>query len=362
MKVDLRSKRNAFIGAALILVLVLLGILDFLAPRHEKFGSDTVAGWLLIALVLVVYGSLVVLYIGQVRSAKRLAQLLQAEKELGKTATQLELVNRDLSDFTYTVSHDLQEPLRNLTAFSDLLREEILDSLDSEDARRYLDVITNSATKMLELIDDLLELSRVGSSTKCEPEVSVDDVVDQAIEDLETVVSDDQGELVKAENFPIIACNPVQIKQVYLNLIGNAYKFNDGRPLVKLDWGEQDDQWVFKVVDNGIGIDPKYHDKIFEVFQQIAKDEKNLGTGAGLAICEKIVRLHGGEMWVESELGKGSTIYFTIAKDACSRHSGNICTEDGEANVLRMRRPMKSLANTVNQKTADGRKTGEANE
>ncbi len=362
MKVDLLSKRNAFIGAALILVLVLLGILDFLVPRHDKFGSDTVAGWLLAALALAIFVSLVVLYIGQMRSAKRIARLLQAEKELGKTATQLGLVNRDLSDFTYTVSHDLQEPLRNLTAFSDLLREELLDSVDSENARQYLDVITNSATKMLELIDDLLELSRVGSSTKCEPEVSVDDVVDQAIEDLETVVSDDQGEIVKAENFPIIAGNPIQIKQVYLNLIGNAYKFNEGRPLVKLDWGEQDDRWVFKVVDNGIGIDPKYHDKIFEVFQQIVKDEKNLGTGAGLAICEKIVRLHGGDMWVESELGKGSTFYFTILKDACSASGGDTCAEDGKVNVHRMRRPMKSLANTVNQKTADGRKTEEVKE
>lgn len=243
------------------------------------------------------------------RIAERTAQVEKHAQELRQS-------NAELEDFTYVVSHDLKEPLRGIEAFSSFLAEDYGERLD-EEGRRYVSVIRQSAVRMKELIEKLLELSRVGKQTGSFETVPLRPIIEGAAEDLQFALQEKHAELKLPAEYPTITCGPVRIKEVFKNLISNAVKFNDKpHPVVEIAWeraGQRaDDDYRFTVSDNGIGIDPKYQDKVFQLFQRLERRENYPGSGAGLTICKKIIESHGGSIGLESEPGKGTTFWFTL--------------------------------------------------
>jgi signal transduction histidine kinase len=233
-------------------------------------------------------------------------------QEVQQQSRELRQSNSELEDFTYVVSHDLKEPLRGIEAFSGFLAQDYGDRLDDE-GRRYLGVVRESAVRMKDLIEDLLELSRVGRAQVHRQVTPIGDVVREVTEELRYAIEEKGAQVRVAEGFPDVMCDRVRIKEVFRNLISNAVKFND-RPdgRVEVGWEGTDGKYRFTVSDNGIGIDPEYHEKVFQIFQRLVRREDYPGTGAGLSIVKKIVEMHGGDVGVESAAGAGSTFWFTI--------------------------------------------------
>ena len=247
-----------------------------------------------------------------------IAERKRAEKALADRTVQLERLNRELvalnaelADFTHMASHDLQEPLRTLTAFSDVLRKDLGLSLP-ERAAQDLGFITDAAKRMQTLIRDLLALSRAGRVPKKREKVSLDECADRALEALAVRVKE-TGAQVTRDRLPEVWGDSTLLTQLYQNLIGNALKFSgDQPPIIQLTFEERDGDQIFGVKDNGIGIDPKYAQQIFQPFRRLHGRAEYEGSGIGLAICRKIVERHGGKIWVESEPGKGAHFRFTI--------------------------------------------------
>jgi len=234
----------------------------------------------------------------------RTAALEQANAELEER-------NRDLDEFTYMASHDLQEPLRKLTAFSHLLQEDMLKN-EPEEVDNDLGVIASSAQRMQTLVQDLLALSRSGRQSMNWEEVSVDECVDQALDILEVRVAETAARIARGP-LPRIRGDRRLLTQLYQNLIGNALKFHgDAPPRIELSAEKARDCWTLGVTDNGIGMNPEYAEQIFLPFKRLHGRREYEGTGIGLAICRKIVERHGGTIWVESELGKGANFRFTV--------------------------------------------------
>ena len=242
----------------------------------------------------------------------------RAEEALADRTVHLERLNRELvvlnaelDDFTYVASHDLQEPLRTLTAFSDLLRKDLGESLP-ERAAQDLGFITDAAKRMQTLIKDLLALSRAGQVAKKREKVSLSECADLALEALAIRVKETGAE-VSRDELPAVWGDSTLITELYQNLIGNALKFSaDQRPIIRLTVEEREGDQIFGVKDNGIGIEPKYAQEIFKPFRRLHGRSSYEGSGIGLAICRKIVERHGGKIWVESEPEKGSHFRFTI--------------------------------------------------
>jgi len=235
--------------------------------------------------------------------------------ELAFQAAELSRSNAELEDFTYVVSHDLKEPLRGIEAFSTFLAEEYADKLD-EQGQKYVRVLQDGAMRMNALIEDLLQLSRMGRTRKEYTTVTVESVLEEVRRDIEFALKQKKVDLRIQAGLPTITCQPAHLKQVFKNLISNAIKFNDKpQPVVEIACHEDDSVYTFSVRDNGIGIDEKYHERIFQIFQRLGRREDYEGTGVGLTICKKIVEAHGGKIWVESKVGQGSTFLFTIPKD-----------------------------------------------
>jgi nitrogen-specific signal transduction histidine kinase len=242
-----------------------------------------------------------------------------AEEALAERTAQLERTNRELvtanaelEDFTHVASHDLQEPLRTLTAFSDLLRQDLDRSLPAK-AEQDLGFITDAARRMQRLIQDLLALSRAGRAAKKREKVLLGECVDRALEAL-TVRVNETGAQVSRDELPEVWGDSTLLTQLYQNLIGNALKFRgDQPPAIRLTVEERDGSPVFGVKDNGIGIESRYTQQIFQPFRRLHGRAEYEGSGIGLAICRKIVERHGGKIWVESEAGKGAHFLFTIS-------------------------------------------------
>ena len=238
----------------------------------------------------------------------------QAEEALKQTAEELARSNAELEDFTYVVSHDLKEPLRGIEAFSGFLAEDYADKLD-EQGKKHIGVLRGNAVRMSALIEDLLQLSRVGRVQQECATVAVESLLGDVQRDLQFALEEKKVDLRIQPDLPTITCDEVRIKQVFTNLISNAIKFNDKpQPVVEIACREDDGSYTFSVRDNGMGIDEQYHEKIFGIFQRLGPREEYEGTGAGLTICKKVVEAHGGRIWVESKVGKGSTFSFTIPK------------------------------------------------
>ena len=237
-----------------------------------------------------------------------------AEENLKRLNTQLIISNKDLEQFAYVASHDLQEPLRMVSNFLQLLEKKYGTGLD-ETASQYIQFAVKGAERMKTLIADLLRFSRVGSLDK-ESHVPVD--LNQVLKEITGIYTQQVSEHRVSFNIqplPEVRGSRLQLEQLFQNLISNAVKYNNSsRTLISIGFKERDSHWEFFVKDNGIGIEEKYYDRIFTIFQRLHDRNEYSGTGIGLSICKKIVEKHEGEIWVRSTKGKGSTFYFTIPK------------------------------------------------
>ncbi len=223
--------------------------------------------------------------------------------------------NRELDDFTYVVSHDLKEPLISIEGYSQILNEEYSSILQGDPAE-FLQSIIQASSRMKNLIDDLLMLSRIGRISESFKEINIAKIIEDVEIDLTYALQSKGIKLTKHENFPIVYGNPTQLQIVFRNLLSNAIKFtNKELPVIEIGCSDYDDEkYLCYVKDNGIGIEAKYFEKIFVIFQRLHKKEEYEGTGAGLAIVKKIIEMHRCKIWVESEIGDGTTFYFTLPK------------------------------------------------
>ncbi|MBI5475055.1 MAG: PAS domain S-box protein [Ignavibacteriae bacterium] len=231
-----------------------------------------------------------------------------------KKSQEIENRNKELDDFTYVVSHDLKEPLISIEGYSKIVMKDHGAVLDDE-GREYLGTVVQSASRMKNLIDDLLTLSRLGRSNDALESVSVKNIIDEVLRDFQFTLRQQNVVVTMADAFPRVRFSYTRLSMVFRNLISNAMKFNDKpKPTIHLDVAEDENEFVFSVADNGIGIDPQYFDRIFAIFQRLRRSEEYRGTGAGLTIAKKIVEREGGRIWVTSEPNRGSTFFFTIKK------------------------------------------------
>ncbi len=242
----------------------------------------------------------------------RLEELVeQRTSELKKITRELEHSNAELRQFAYAASHDLQEPLRTIAGFVKLLEKHYKGRLD-ERADEFIAYAIDGAKRMQELIKDLLEYSRIGTMDREFKPTDSASILDKVISNLRVAIKEG-GAVVTHDYLPVITADATQLGSVFQNLIGNAIKFHSAEaPRVHISAERIEEEWIFSVRDNGIGIDKQYAEKIFVVFQRLHTRNVYPGTGIGLAICKKIVERHGGRIWVESEPGKGSTFYFTV--------------------------------------------------
>lgn len=242
---------------------------------------------------------------------------LRAEEQLRAANDELVRSNRELEDFAYVASHDLQEPLRKIQTFASILDMDYGQNLDDE-GRRYLDRLSQSANRMSRLIADLLSFSRVTSKVKPFTPTDLNEVVKTVLSDLEVPIQETQAE-VHISQLPTIDADEAQMRQIFQNLIGNALKFRraDQRPVIRIEGslsqnGQPDSWCVITVSDNGIGFDEKYLDRIFTPFQRLHNKEEYEGTGIGLSICRRIVERHGGTITAYSTPGEGATFVVTL--------------------------------------------------
>ncbi|HLH43560.1 MAG TPA: ATP-binding protein [Bryobacteraceae bacterium] len=236
----------------------------------------------------------------------------ELEEGLRERSDQLARSNQELERFAYAVSHDLKEPLRGITAMTELFLSRTRDSLD-QDSLHMLGFVLSSAERMKRLIQDILELARA-SADPGEPDSEVDlgAILQAVIQDLREAIVE-SGARISADPLPSIRANEAQLLRLFENLIGNAIKYrSQDSPKIHVSAAERGEEWVFCVSDNGIGIDVAHQKYVFEVFWRAHGGSQIDGTGLGLAICKRIVQRHGGQIWVESEAGKGSRFYFTF--------------------------------------------------
>jgi signal transduction histidine kinase len=241
-----------------------------------------------------------------------LAEIRCRDDELERSNEELQRSNDELKQFAFVASHDLQEPLRSITSFCNLLEDEYRGRLD-EQADDYIDRIVNGSKRMKALVNDLLSYSRVTREVQAEfRPVDLREVVEAAVENLQTAIHEADAE-INAGPLPVVAGDRTQLVQLMQNLIGNAIKYRGERPpQVRIEAVRRGAAWECSVRDNGIGIAPEFHQQIFEIFKRLHGRDKYPGTGIGLAVCKKIVQRHGGQIFVDSQAGHGSVFRFTI--------------------------------------------------
>lgn len=235
-----------------------------------------------------------------------------AEQRLADYAKDLERSNGELEQFAYVASHDLQAPLRSIVGFGQILRQDYRGRLDAE-ADTYIQYMVKSATQMQSLIRDLLTYSRIGRDDGSGGPADCAEVLAEVEVQLQPLIRE-HGAQITHDPLPVVACTPLELRQILLNLIGNALKFQtpERQPRIHLGAVREEHGWHLSVSDNGIGIEPRYRERIFQMFQRLHTADRYEGTGIGLAICRKIVQRHGGRLWVESEPGQGSVFHFTL--------------------------------------------------
>ena len=239
----------------------------------------------------------------------------RAQKALEKTTADLERSNKELEQFAYVASHDLQEPLRMVSSYTQLLEQRYKDKLD-QDAKDFIGFAVDGANRMQGLIQDLLEYSRVTTRGQSLAPLDSHEALGEAVKNLKVTIQE-TGALVTNNDLPIVLGDHTQIVQVFQNLIGNGIKFKRSGVAPRIHISAENDSLdsrfrVFKVSDNGIGIEPRHFVRLFEIFQRLHSKQEYPGTGIGLALCKRIVERHGGRIWVESEPGKGSSFLFTL--------------------------------------------------
>jgi len=237
----------------------------------------------------------------------------QADEKIMRVLADLQRSNKELEQFAYVASHDLQEPLRMVSSYTQLLAERYQDKLDDK-ANLFIHYAVDGAVRMQQLINDLLAFSRIGTKGKSMEPVDAGAVLREAIQNLKMNIEETKTTITN-DKLPEVRADASQLVQLFQNLIGNAIKFRgEVSPHIHMDAKDEGIEWLFSVRDNGIGIDPQFADKVFVIFQRLHTREEYPGSGIGLAICKKIVERHGGRIWFESEPDKGATFYFTIRK------------------------------------------------
>ncbi len=232
-------------------------------------------------------------------------------ENLERHAEELARSNTELEQFAYVASHDLQEPLRMVTSYVEILAYEYQDKLD-ENADRYIGYAVDGATRMKALIDDLLAYSRLSSGANKFEDTDCNEVVDRVMQVLDASISE-TGAFVHCGSLPTVRGDGIQLHQLFQNLISNGIKFRSAEtPNIEVSSQREGEHWLFAIKDNGIGIAPRHHDQIFQMFQRLHHKGQYPGTGVGLAVSAKIVQRHGGTIWVDSQEGKGTTMFFTI--------------------------------------------------
>ena len=245
---------------------------------------------------------------GRIIGASKVARDIGARK---RGEEELRRSNAELERFALVASHDLQEPLRMVGSYVQLLGKRYQGKLDAE-ADQFIDYARDAALRMQNLIDDLLAFSRVGMRDGALVRTDAHAALDRALANLRLSI-EEAGAAVTSDRLPTLLADPRQLEHVFMNLVGNAVKFRGARrPEIHVSAARQDDGWLFSVRDNGIGIDPQYFDRIFVMLQRLHARDEFPGTGIGLAITKRIVEAHGGRIWVDSQPGRGSTFYFTI--------------------------------------------------
>jgi light-regulated signal transduction histidine kinase (bacteriophytochrome) len=305
----------------------IVGVLDIQSPRTDAFDDNDV-------MVMETLADQIAVAIENARLYEKLQQELaervrieairaRAEKRLEHYAAELERSNRELEQFAYIASHDLQEPLRMVTSYLQLLERRCGDELD-EDAKEFIGYAVDGATRMHMLINDLLMYSRVSTRAKSFEPTDCSVPLNQAVANLKVAI-EESGATITIDDLPTVKADATQLVQIFQNLIGNAIKFRkkDTTPHIHVSAKRQEDAWRFSVRDNGIGIAPEHAERIFLIFQRLHSREEYPGTGIGLAVCKKIVERHGGRIWVESEPVEGSTFHFTILDNSHETDGSN---------------------------------------
>jgi PAS domain S-box-containing protein len=250
---------------------------------------------------------------GVFAAARDVTERKAMENEIKQAMEKLQQSNSELEQFAYVASHDLQEPLRMVASYVQLLERRYKGKLDT-DADEFIGYAVDGANRMRGLIDDLLTYSRVSRLGKPFAPVDVESTLDIALLNLQASIADN-GAVVTHDKLPTVVADGGQLVQLFQNLIGNAIKFHGKEPpRVHVSARVEQTEYLFSIKDNGIGIAPEYFDRLFKIFQRLHTREEYSGSGIGLAICKRIVERHGGRIWIESEVGKGSTMYFTLSK------------------------------------------------
>ena len=253
--------------------------------------------------------------LGEAQTRQLLAQHLLADEQikLQSTMADLERSNKELEQFAFIASHDLQEPLRMVSSYTQLLAQRYEGQLDDK-AQKYIRYAVDGATRMQALINDLLAYSRVGTRRLSPEPTDPQAALSVAVQNL-TVMIEESRAVITNDNLPTVRADAVQLALVFQNLLANAIKFRGSDvPHIQVSAKDRGNEWVFSVKDNGIGIEPQHADRVFVIFQRLHTRNEYPGTGIGLAVCQRIVERHGGKIWFESTPGSGTTFFFTVSK------------------------------------------------
>ncbi|MBW1297291.1 YfiR/HmsC family protein [Aquimarina litoralis] len=293
-----------------------------LDKQRTEIEDQKTINWYLIALIsLILIGSLIV-YTSYLNKKKLNKTLAEKNREIYAQSLDLESKNKELEQFAYIASHDLQEPLNTISSFIGLIAEDYGDSFD-EVGKESLHFIGDASTRMKKLIDSLLEYSRLGRS-KDYVQIDMGTILEEIKGDFRDVIERTKAN-IHSQKLPVVKGNPIELRLLLQNLISNGIKFTEKETIPEIEImvvsksekgnNPQQNVWEFSIKDNGIGIPKKHQDRIFAIFQRLHSREQYQGTGIGLAHCKKIVESHGGAIWLESEEGKGTTFYFTIPRE-----------------------------------------------
>ncbi len=294
------KKKGLIIPILLAVILIIFNLI----PENQFFTLETLNNFLR-AISLIIVGIVVSLLSEHI--SKR-------EIEFNEIMEDLRRSNDDLQQFAYVASHDLQEPLRAIVSFSQLLEDKYKDIIN-KDGKEFIHFITDGAKKMNTLIKDLLSYSRITTHAKPSKTIDIEKIIKEALYNLQEAIKE-SGAIITYDKMPILKVDKTQFTQLFQNLFSNAIKFRRAEPpRIHISVQKVNEEWLFSVKDNGIGIESKYFDKLFNIFYRLHTKEEYPGTGIGLPICKKIVQRYGGKIWVESEFGIGSTFYFTIISE-----------------------------------------------
>lgn len=256
----------------------------------------------------------VLMVVGVVGLSRLLHQFEAQREELGRTLNELKRSNKELEQFAYVASHDLNEPLRMIASYLQLIERRLGMQLSGE-IKEFMDFAQDGAKRMRQLIDGLLEYSRVGRRGEPKPGIDLNEILAQVLSDLKASI-EETGSAISLAHLPVVTGVEAELRRTFQNLIGNALKFRAKDRASKIAVGvkEHPGHWEFFVSDNGIGIDAQHFEQIFQMFKRLHGQSEYPGTGLGLALAKRIVDTHGGRIWVESEPDKGSTFRFTLPK------------------------------------------------